>query len=104
MERVENLNFSREVGGHLQYPELVGKILKRCGFERINVLDNDIDGAKAAEIPLIDVEDEGWKVNGDIEALNQTALASHLDAEPNWWRYVPVEELRISRDRWLPPL
>jgi hypothetical protein len=79
VEGVENLNLSKEVSGHLRYPELIGKILKRCGFEGINVTDEDIEEDKITEIALIDVEEEGWKVDADVKGLNQAAVASLID-------------------------
>jgi hypothetical protein len=75
VEGVENLDLSKEVSGHLRYPELIGKILKRSGFEGIKVEDTDIEEEKVAEINLIDFEEESWKVDGDVKALNQTAIA-----------------------------
>jgi hypothetical protein len=35
IEGVENIDLSREVQGHLRYPELIDKILTRCGFPNI---------------------------------------------------------------------
>jgi len=84
VEGVENVNLSKEVSGHLRYPELIGKILKRCGFEGIKVEDTDIEEEKATEIQLIDVEEEGWKVNGDMKALStdQQVTTSLMDDQP----------------------
>ncbi|KAH7370608.1 hypothetical protein BKA65DRAFT_522274 [Rhexocercosporidium sp. MPI-PUGE-AT-0058] len=35
VEGIDNLNLSKEVSGHLRYPDLIGKILKKGGFEGI---------------------------------------------------------------------
>ncbi|KAE9372163.1 DUF726-domain-containing protein, partial [Stipitochalara longipes BDJ] len=43
VEGVSNLDLSKEVSGHLRYPDLIGKILKRAGFEGIGVEDMDIE-------------------------------------------------------------
>ncbi|RDL38498.1 DUF726-domain-containing protein [Venustampulla echinocandica] len=56
VEGVDNLNLSKEVSGHLRYPELVGKILKRVGIEHVLVEDADIED-DATEIKLVDDED-----------------------------------------------
>jgi hypothetical protein len=72
VEGVENMNLSKEVSGHLRYPELIGKILKRCGFEGINVEDTTIEEDKDEEIQLFDVEEDGGKVYGNPQALYPT--------------------------------
>jgi hypothetical protein len=82
VEAVDNLNLTKEVSGHLRYPELIGKILKRCGFDGIKVEDTDIEEEKLSEIQLVDVEEEGWKVDADVKPLSQSAIASLIDAEP----------------------
>ncbi|PMD56480.1 DUF726-domain-containing protein, partial [Hyaloscypha bicolor E] len=43
VEGVSNLDLSKEVSGHLRYPDLIGKILKRAGFQGIAVGDMDIE-------------------------------------------------------------
>lgn len=60
VEGVANLDLSKEVSGHLRYPELIGKILKRVGFGDVGVEDGRIECevADAGEILLIDVDDE----------------------------------------------
>jgi len=85
------------VSGHLRYPELIGQILKRCGFDGIKVEDIEIEEEKAVEINLIDVEGEGWKVDGDVKALNQTAIASLLDGEPVEMGSGSQEEIEVTR-------
>jgi hypothetical protein len=60
---IENLNLSKEVSGHLRYPDLIGKILKKGGFAGIKVEDADIEEEQLGEIGLVDVEvDEDAKV------------------------------------------
>lgn len=56
VEGIDNLNLSKEVSGHLRYPELVGKILKRAGIEHVLVEDADIED-DTTEIKLVDDED-----------------------------------------------
>ena len=79
VEGVENVNLSKEVSGHLRYPELIGKILKRCGFVGIKVEDTVIEEETASEIQLVDVEEDNYKVSGNKESLSQTLL---MDAHP----------------------
>jgi len=60
VEGVSNLNLSKEVSGHLRYPELVGKILKRVGVEGVLVEDASIEidvAQEGSEIKLVDEED-----------------------------------------------
>lgn len=60
VEGVTNLDLSKEVSGHLRYPELVGKILKRVGVEGVLVEDATIENDVAqqgSEIKLVDEED-----------------------------------------------
>ncbi|TVY88895.1 putative membrane protein, partial [Lachnellula willkommii] len=60
VEGVSNLDLSREVSGHLRYPELVGKILKRVGVEGVLVEDATIEidvAQEGSEIKLVDEED-----------------------------------------------
>ena len=65
VEGVSNLDLSKEVSGHLRYPDLIGKILKRAGFQGIAVGDMDIEG-DLGDIQLVDVEAEGLKVDADV--------------------------------------
>ena len=84
IEGVENVDLSKEVSGHLRYPELIGKILKRCGFSEIKVEDTTIE-KEDTEIQLIDIEEDGYKVYGDMGLLNQTSqtnVPSLMDQEP----------------------
>lgn len=53
IEGVENLDLSKEVQGHLRYPELIGKILVRCGFTDIKGADGPIE-KESHEIDLQD--------------------------------------------------
>lgn len=60
VEGVSNLDLSKEVSGHLRYPELVGKILKRVGVEGVLVEDASIEidvAQQESEIKLVDEED-----------------------------------------------
>ncbi|EPE31484.1 alpha/beta-Hydrolase [Glarea lozoyensis ATCC 20868] len=55
LEGVTNEDLSNDVSGHLRYPDLVGKILKRIGIEHVDVEDEDIE--VDPEIKIIDNED-----------------------------------------------
>ncbi|EKD19061.1 uncharacterized protein L3040_006550 [Drepanopeziza brunnea f. sp. 'multigermtubi'] len=84
VEGVDNLNLSKEVSGHLRYPELIGKILKKSGFEGILVEDTVIEG-DVAEIQLLDVEMGVLNVqDGDQkgEGGYETDLLCLMDSEP----------------------
>ncbi|KAI0882254.1 DUF726-domain-containing protein [Annulohypoxylon maeteangense] len=64
IEGVENLDLSNEVTGHMRYPELVPKILARCGFP-------DIRGGKGAiekDDGKIEIElkDKDWAETGNL--------------------------------------
>jgi hypothetical protein len=82
VEGVANLDLSKEVSGHLRYPDLIGKILKRAGFEGIAVEDMDIEG-DLGEIQLLDVETEGVKVNADaVQLRSQVDVLKVVGGEP----------------------
>ncbi|KAK1968016.1 YSIRK family gram-positive signal peptide [Colletotrichum sublineola] len=70
IERVENLNLSAEVSGHLRYPNLIAKILTRCGFP--NVKDGEGAIEKDEDIMII-----------DEEAGSQVGELIQLDAQPD---------------------
>ncbi|KAH8593349.1 hypothetical protein B0O99DRAFT_688925 [Bisporella sp. PMI_857] len=94
VEGIENVNLSKEVSGHLRYPELIGKILKRCGFEGIKVEDMNIETEKETEIQLIDFERDEYKVNGDMNALDQTRTTSQpslMDSQPAELSLLPTQ-------------
>jgi MFS family permease len=55
LEGVLNEDLSEEVSGHLRYPDLVGKILKRTGIEHVDVEDEGIE--VDPEIKVVDNED-----------------------------------------------
>ncbi|KAK2029982.1 YSIRK family gram-positive signal peptide [Colletotrichum zoysiae] len=70
IERVENLNLSAEVSGHLRYPSLIPKILTQCGFPNVK------GGEGAIE------KDEDIKLT-DEEAGSQVGELIQLDAQPD---------------------
>ncbi|CAG8977858.1 hypothetical protein HYALB_00013135 [Hymenoscyphus albidus] len=51
VEGIGNEDLTKDVSGHLRYPELVSKILKRVGVEHVNVEDETIE--MDAEIKVI---------------------------------------------------
>jgi hypothetical protein len=82
VEGVSNLDLSKEVSGHLRYPDLIGKILKRAGFEGIAVEDMDIE-VDVGEIQLVDVETEGMKVDADaVQLRSQVDVLRVVGGEP----------------------
>jgi pimeloyl-ACP methyl ester carboxylesterase len=82
VEGVSNLDLSKEVSGHLRYPDLIGKILKRAGFEGIAVEDMDIE-ADVGEIQLVDAETEGMKVDADaVQLRSQVDVLRVVGGEP----------------------
>ena len=76
VENVDNLNLSKEVSGHLRYPDLIGKILKRAGFAGIKVEDADIEEEKLGEIGLVDVE-----VDANATAMSRDGIESLIDPD-----------------------
>ncbi|OLN81783.1 putative membrane protein C6F6.13c 2 [Colletotrichum chlorophyti] len=70
IERVENLNLSDEVSGHLRYPTLIAKILTRCGFPDVKGGDGAIE------------KDEDIKIM-DKEAGTEMGELIQLDAQPD---------------------
>ncbi|WYZ44215.1 hypothetical protein EsH8_VII_000651 [Colletotrichum jinshuiense] len=70
IERVENLNLSEEVSGHLRYPSLIAKILTRCGFPNVKGGDGAIE------------KDDDIKIM-DEEAGTQMGELIQLDAQPD---------------------
>ncbi|GKT91797.1 LOW QUALITY PROTEIN: transmembrane and coiled-coil domain-containing protein [Colletotrichum tofieldiae] len=70
IDRVENLNLSAEVSGHLRYPRLIAKILTRCGFPNVKGGDGAIE------------KDEDIKIT-DEEAGSQMGELIQLDAQPD---------------------
>ncbi|KAJ9152056.1 YSIRK family gram-positive signal peptide [Pleurostoma richardsiae] len=66
---VENLNLSPEVEGHLRYPELIPKILTRCGFP----------GVKGGEGPI--ERDTGDGAVTILEAEHADKMGRPVDSE-----------------------
>ena len=76
VEGVDNLNLSKEVSGHLRYPDLIGKILKKAGFAGIKVEDADIEEEQLGEIGLIDLD-----VDADATVMSGHGLESLIDLD-----------------------
>jgi hypothetical protein len=79
VDGVENMNLTKEVSGHLRYPDLIGKILKRLGFEGIMVEDTHIEEETQAEIQLLEL-DAG--MDADAHPLSGPGIASLMDQGP----------------------
>ncbi|KAL2066400.1 hypothetical protein VTL71DRAFT_2471 [Oculimacula yallundae] len=82
VEGIDNLNLSKEVSGHLRYPDLIGKILKKSGFEGILVEDIEIDRDDVAEIKLLDAENEKKKSIQSSGGGYEDDLISLMDSQP----------------------
>jgi hypothetical protein len=81
VDGVSDLDLSKEVSGHLRYPELIGQILKRAGFEGVVGVEGDIEN-DIKEIQLLDFEEEEAKV-GDARGLHQGNLPEMVEeSEP----------------------
>lgn len=76
VEGIENLNLSKEVSGHLRYPNLIGKILKRCGFAGIKVEDAEIEEEQVGGIGLVDIE-----VDADAVVMSGEGIESLIDLD-----------------------
>ena len=72
---VENLDLSERVSGHLRYPELIGEILRRCGFlgvraggeiEKDDVIRMKDDHAQGKPVDLIVVDGEQHEKQNDV--------------------------------------
>jgi hypothetical protein len=74
VEGVENLNLSKEVSGHLRYPDLIGKILKKAGFNGVNVEDTDIEEEQVDEVGLINIE-----VDADAKVVGREEMGELID-------------------------
>jgi hypothetical protein len=81
VEGVDNLDLSKEVSGHLRYPSLIGKTLKRTGFPGIKVDDAEIEEEQVAEIGLIDVKHPAQPVLEQPPTHTQAHLRS---TRPQW--------------------
>jgi hypothetical protein len=68
---VENISLTKEVSGHLRYPDLIGKILKRLGFDGIKVEDANIEEEAQTEIQLLEL-DSG--MDGIVEPLSSSGI------------------------------
>lgn len=82
VEGIENMDLSKEVSGHLRYPELIGKILKRTGIEHVLVEDSQIE-SDSTEIQLLDIENPVEQKN--TKNSHQADLLDLMDA--------PISEL-----------
>lgn len=65
---VTNLDLSKEVSGHLRYPELIGKILKKAGMEGVLVTDESIEG-DLHEIQLVEDNSKKYMPGGAMDDL-----------------------------------
>ncbi|KAI1074309.1 DUF726-domain-containing protein [Whalleya microplaca] len=66
VDGVENLDLSAEVTGHLRYPDLIARILTRCGFPNVKGGEHEIE-KDDGEIIL---QNKGWGETGTLVDLN----------------------------------
>lgn len=78
-EGIENMDLSKEVSGHLRYPELIGKILKRTGIEHVLVDNTEIENDNT-EIQLLDAENPDTKRETEARTSHQADLLDLMDA------------------------
>jgi hypothetical protein len=79
IEGVENLDLSQEVQGHLRYPDLIGKILVRCGFTDIKGADGPIE----KENNEIALQDSDLSKAGTLIEFGDLAIAESTKSEPS---------------------
>lgn len=83
VEGIGNEDLTKDVSGHLRYPELVGRILKRVGVEHVNVEDETIE--MDSEIKVVDNEDLIDFGDDSMEAKPSNSRGfSMMDDEPVW--------------------
>ncbi|KAI0126346.1 hypothetical protein BJ170DRAFT_702294 [Xylariales sp. AK1849] len=64
---VENLDLSAEVNGHLRYPELIAKILARCGFPNVKGGEGEIE----KEDEHIQLRDKDYAETGNLIDIDE---------------------------------
>ncbi|KAL0935215.1 transmembrane and coiled-coil domain-containing protein [Colletotrichum truncatum] len=113
IDRVENLNLSEEVSGHLRYPTLIAKILTRCGFpnvkggngaiekdEDIKVLDHEA-GSQMGELieleALPDPESEPQPIRSKQTARFPNELRHPLHPDPPAQKKKNISRTKVSR-------
>lgn len=74
---VENLDLSQSVSGHMRYPDLVGEILRRCGFSDVEaggMIEKDdviLMKEEHAQGNLIDLDEVAGKDDGHHQAAEK---------------------------------
>lgn len=71
VDGVENINLTKEVSGHLRYPDLIGQILKRLGFDGIKVQDAHIEEETQTEIQLLELD---ASMDGATQSLSSSGI------------------------------
>ncbi|ORY57210.1 uncharacterized protein BCR38DRAFT_449920 [Pseudomassariella vexata] len=88
VDGVENIDLSAEVTGHLRYPELIPKILTRCGFSNINGGEGEIEKEDDIQLRneevelgnLIDIDEPPKKILGPSKHRLQEMENEKFDA------------------------
>ncbi|KAL8303885.1 hypothetical protein RB597_004730 [Gaeumannomyces tritici] len=93
IDGVENLDLSDAVSGHLRYPDLIAKILARCGFPDVEggegpietdkeVIELRDDDGSARQGSLIDLDDNDAAVAPEPKSLLSGLPAAGRQARP----------------------
>lgn len=104
---IKNIDLTQQVSGHLRYPDLIGKILKKAGFANIKVDDDgNIEQEKEDEDLLVDLtgdtdlDAEEVKIsqlgNDSVDARIRDAEDDMSTAEIHR-NYIEAEEPSIQR-------
>jgi hypothetical protein len=80
VDGVENMNLTKEVSGHLRYPDLIGKILSRVGFDEIKVEDAHIEEEVQTEIQLLELDSD---MDGTAQPLSFSRIEDMTIPRPN---------------------
>lgn len=94
VEGVDNLDLSAEVSGHLRYPDLVGKILKRCGVQGLKVEDGYIEkDVVDTQESLIDFGSDGPHIDSEpSKRPSNSGIMDLMDMdEPMTARSIPMD-------------
>lgn len=92
VEGVDNVDLSAEVSGHLRYPDLVGKILKRCGVQDVTVEDGYIEkDVVETQESLIDFGSDGPQMDSQPKGLSKSGIMDLMDMdEPMGAKSIPT--------------
>ncbi|TAQ85311.1 hypothetical protein B7494_g6375 [Chlorociboria aeruginascens] len=81
VEGVRNLDLSSVVSGHLRYPALMGKILKRVGWLDVKGEGEIIEVDKEENLDLLGGEVGDLKIDGDARGLSDSGIQELMGEE-----------------------